>query len=135
MDVSIGQKPLRTTTVTEGMVTDYTKITGDYNPPYFDTEFTSRTRFGRLVAQGGITTGLLHALVAMNMPGPGTVFISQEWRFPLPVYIGDTITAEAMVTSVREDRPIANMEFVVRNQSDEKVLQGEATVYQASPSD
>jgi acyl dehydratase len=135
MDVSVGQKTRRTTTVTEGMVTDYAKITGDYNPLHFDTEFTSRTRFERLMAQGGITTGLLHALVAMDMPGPGTVFISQEWRFPLPVYIGDTITAEATVTSVRDDRPIATMGFVVRNQSDEEVLRGEATVYQASPSD
>jgi 3-hydroxybutyryl-CoA dehydratase len=88
------------------------------------------------MAQGGVTTGLLHALVAMDMPGPGTVFISQEWRFPLPVYIEDTITAEATVTSVREDRPIAIMvEFVVQNQNDEEVLRGEATVYPAPPSD
>jgi acyl dehydratase len=135
MDVSIGQKTQRTTAVTEGMVADYAKITGDYNPLHFDTEFTSHTRFGRLMAQGGITTGLLHALVAMDMPGTGTEFISQEWRFPLPVYIGDTITAEATVTSVRDGRPIATMEFVVRNQSDKEVLRGEATVYQASPSD
>lgn len=78
------------------------------------------------MAQGGITTGLLHALVEIDMPG--TVFMSQEWRFPLPVYIGDTITAEATVTSVREDRPIATMEFVVQNQSDEEVLRGEAMV-------
>lgn len=85
------------------------------------------------MAQGGITTGLLHSLVEMDIPGPGTVFMSQEWRFPLPVYIGDTITAEATVTSVREDRPIATMEFVVQNQSDEEVLRGEAMVYQASP--
>ena len=88
------------------------------------------------MAQGGVTTGLLHALVAMDMPGPGTVFISQEWRFPLPVYIEDTITAEATVTSVREDRPIAIMvEFVVQNQNDEEVLRAETTVYLAPPSD
>ena len=87
MEESIGQKTRRTTTVTQGIVTDYAKITGDDNPLHFDTEFTSRTRSGRLMALGSITTGLLHALVAMNMPGPGTVFISQEWRFPLPVYI------------------------------------------------
>ena len=133
MEVSIGQKTQRTTTVTEWMVTDYAKITGDYNPLHFDTEFTSRTRFGRLIAQGGITTGLIHALAAMDIPG--TVFISQEWRFPLPVYIGDSITAEATVTAVRDDLPIATMEFVVRNQSDKNVLRGEGTVYQTSPSD
>ena len=71
----------------------------------------------------------------MDMPGPGTVFVSQEWRFPKPVYIGDTITAEAAVLSVREGRPMATLEFVVRNDSGEPVLEGEATVYQASPTD
>ena len=68
------------------------------------------------MAQGGVTTGLLHALVAMDMPGPGSVFVSQSWRFPAPVYIGDTIRAEATVTSVYESRPRSDMEFVVTNQ-------------------
>jgi acyl dehydratase len=134
MDVTVGQTARRTITVSEEMVADYAKITGDYNPLHFDAEFTSRTRFGRLMAQGGITTGLLHALVAMNMPGPGTVFMSQEWSFPRPVYIGDTITAEATVKSVVDGRPMATLGFVVRNEGEEEVLQGEATVYQASPS-
>lgn len=135
MDVTVGQTARRTITVSEEMVADYTRITGDYNPLHFGAEFTSRTRFGRLMAQGGITTGLLHALVAMDMPGPGTVFVSQEWRFPKPVYIGDTITAEAAVTSVVEGRPMATLGFVVRNEGEEVVLEGEATVYQASPSE
>ena len=133
MDVTVGQTARRTITVSEEMVADYARITGDYNPLHFDAEFTSRTRFGRLMAQGGITTGLLHALVAMDMPGPGTVFMSQEWTFPKPVYIGDTITAEATVKSVREGRPIATLGLLVRNESEEVVLEGEATVYQASP--
>ena len=133
MDVTVGQTARRTITVSEEMVADYARITGDYNPLHFDAEFTSRTRFERLMAQGGITTGLLHALVAMDMPGPGTVFMSQEWTFPKPVYIGDTITAEATVKSVREGRPIATLGLLVRNESEEVVLEGEATVYQASP--
>ncbi len=134
MHVTVGQTAQRTITVTKEMVANYAKVTGDYNPLHFDTEFTSRTRFGRPMAQGGITTGLLHALVAMDMPGPGTVFVSQEWRFPRPVYIGDTITAEATEVSVREGRPMATLEFVVRNERGEPVLEGEATVYQATPS-
>ena len=133
MDVTVGQTARRTITVSEEMVADYARITGDYNPLHFDAEFASRTRFGRLMAQGGITTGLLHALVAMDMPGPGTVFMSQEWTFPRPVHIGDTITAEATVKSVREGRPIATLGLLVRNESEEVVLEGEATVYQASP--
>ena len=133
MDVTVGQTARRTLTVSEKIVADYARITGDYNTLHFDAEFASRTRFGRLMAQGGITTGLLHALVAMDMPWPGTVFMSQEWSFPGPVYIGDTITAEATVKSVREGRPIATLGFVVSNEGEEPVLEGEATVYQASP--
>ena len=133
MDITVGQKARRELTVTEAMVGAYAEITGDYNPLHFDAGFAGRTRFGRLIAQGGITTGLLHALVAMDMPGPGTVFMEQRWTFPRPVYIGDTIRAEATVRSVLDDRPIATIDFVVENQSGEAVLQGEATVFQAQP--
>ena len=133
MDITVGQKAYRELTVTEQMVQAYAEISGDYNPLHFDPAFTSRTRFEKLIAQGGITTGLLHALVAMDMPGPGTVFMSQKWSFTGPVFIGDTIHAEATVTSVHESKPIAEIDFVVRNQEGNEVLQGQATVYQARP--
>jgi acyl dehydratase len=61
----------------------------------YDEDFASRTKFKKIVVQGGLTTRLLRALVAMDMPGPGTVFLSQNWKFTAPVFIGDTITAEA----------------------------------------
>ncbi len=112
------------------MVRSYAEITGDYNPLHFDPEFASRTRYRRLIAQGGIATGLLHALVAMDMPGPGSVFINQTWNFTRPVYIGDTIRAQATVKSVHDRRPESQIEFVVENQSGEEVLNGVATVYQ-----
>ena len=63
----------------------------------------------------------------MDMPGPGTVFVTQNWRFTRPVYIGDTIRATT-VRSLREDRPMAGMDFAIDNQREERVLQGEATV-------
>ena len=133
MRLVVGQKAHREMTITEDTVKAYAEITGDYNPLHFDTHFTSRTRFGRLMAQGGITTGLLHALVAMDMPGPGTVFMNQNWNFPKPVYIGDSIRAEATVKSVRASRSMAVLEFTVTNQDGEEVLKGEAMVYQARP--
>ncbi len=133
MDLNIGQTATRQLTVTAAMVSKYAEITGDYNPLHFDESFASRTRFKTLMAQGGITTGLLHALVAMDMPGPGTVFINQQWTFPRPVYIGDTIRAEARVVSVHSRRPQADLSFTVTNQSGQEVLRGEATVYQAEP--
>ena len=131
MDLTVGQVSLREMVVTADMVAQYAEVTGDYNPLHFDQEFAARTRFGRLMAQGGITTGLLHALVAMDMPGPGTVFISQSWAFPRPVYIGDTIRAEATVVSIHPRRPQADIRFTVVNQDGKEVLRGEATVYQA----
>ena len=133
MDVTVGQTAHREMTVTAEMVAAYAKLTGDYNPLHLDESFAGKTRFGRLIAQGGIATGLLHALVAMEMPGAGTVFTKQSWNFPRPVYIGDTIRAEATVKSVHPRRPMADIGFKVTNQGGEEVLTGEATIYQATP--
>ncbi len=130
MGLVVGQKAYRELAVTESMVNSYAEITGDYNPLHFDAEFASRTRYRRLIAQGGITTGLLHALVAMDLPGPGSVFVNQTWNFTRPVYIGDTIRAQATVTSVHDRHPESQIEFVVENQRGEEVLNGVATVYQ-----
>ena len=131
MDLTVGQVSHREMAVTADMVARYAEVTGDYNPLHFDQEFAAQTRFRRLIAQGGITTGLLHALVAMDMPGPGTVFISQSWAFPRPVYIGDTIRAEATVVSIHPRRPQADVRFTVVNQDGKEVLKGDAVVYQA----
>jgi acyl dehydratase len=105
MRLQIGQKASRSLMLTAAHVQMFAEMTGDYNPLHFDQDFAAKTKFGRLVVQGGLTTGLLHALVAMELPGPGTVFLSQEWKFPAPVYIGDTITAEVEVLSVHETKP------------------------------
>ena len=130
MDLEVGRRATRELTVDEEMVRKYAEITGDYNPLHFDAEFAARTRFGRLMAQGGIATGLLHALVAMDMPGPGSVFVRQSWSFPAAVYIGDTLRAEATVKSVRAKRSMAELEFQVKNQDGAVVLTGEALVFQ-----
>jgi acyl dehydratase len=132
MFVEVGQRATRSLAVTREMVEAYARITGDRNPLHFDEAFAAGTRFGRLIAQGGIATGLLHALVAMDLPGPGSVFLRQQWSFPRPVYIGETITAEATVTSANERRAIAELEVFVRNEAGEPVLDGVATVWQAS---
>lgn len=132
MDIEVGQRATRAITVDEGVVRAFAEITGDYNPLHFDAEFAARTRFGRLIAQGGIATGLLHALVAMDLPGPGSVFVRQSWKFPKPVYIGDTIMAEAVVKSVQAKRRMAEIEFRVTNQDGDVVLEGGAVVYQAA---
>jgi acyl dehydratase len=129
MDLRVGQTATRRLTVTADHVQTFAELTGDYNPLHFDEEFAANTKFGRLVVQGGLTTGLLHALVAMDMPGPGTVFLSQNWKFTAPVYIGDTITAEAEVVSVHDTKPVSELRIRVRQQDGEIVLEGEAWCY------
>ena len=129
MTVAVGQRAERSLTLTAKHVATFAELTGDYNPLHFDEAFAERTKFGRLVVQGGLTTGLLHALVAMDMPGPGTVFLSQNWKFTAPVYIGDTITAAAEVLSVHASKPVTQLAIRVTRQTGEVVLEGEAWCY------
>jgi acyl dehydratase len=133
LDLDVGATASRTLTVSETHVLRYAEITGDRNPLHFDPNFAAGTRFGRLTAQGGITTGLLHALVAEDMPGPGTVFLSQNWKFTAPVYIGDTITGRAEVLSVHPEKPVCHLRVEVRRQDGEVVLDGEAWCYRFLP--
>jgi acyl dehydratase len=135
MPLSIGQKAQRSLALTAEHVRVYAELTGDHNPLHFDETFARSTRFGRLVVQGGLTTGLLHALVAMDLPGPGTVFLSQNWKFTAPVYIGDTITAEATVESVHASKPVTQLAIRVWRQDGETVLEGEAWCYRFEPSE
>lgn len=133
MNVHVGQRASRSITLTADHVRKYTEISGDRNPLHYDEAFAAKTKFGRLVVQGGLTTGLLHALVAMDMPGPGTVFLSQNWKFTAPVYIGDTITAEAEIVKVHETKPVTQLRVRVSRQSNETVLEGEAWCYTFAP--
>ena len=129
----VGQKAQRSLTLTDHHVRTFAELTGDYNPLHFDPDFASHTKFKKLVVQGGLTTGLLHALVAMDLPGPGSVFLSQQWKFTAPVYIGDTITATAEVTSVHATKPVTQLRIVVTRQTGETVLEGEAWCYTMHP--
>ena len=126
MFVTVGQRASRSLTVTAAHVRAFAEMSGDYNPLHFDEAFAARTKFGRLVAQGGITTGLVHALVAMDMPGPGTVFLSQDWKFTAPVYIGDTVTADAEVISVHPSKPVTELRVQITRDDGTTVLEGTA---------
>jgi acyl dehydratase len=131
--VAVGDIARRQMTVTAQHVQSFAELTGDYNPLHFDEAFATATRFGALVAQGGLTTGLLHAIVAMDLPGPGSVFLSQDWKFTAPVYIGDTITAEMEVLSVHASKPVTRLRARVWRGTDETVLEGETWCYTLSP--
>ena len=133
MIIQVGQKARRSKTVTARDVEIYAEITGDRNPLHFDAAFAAGTRFGRLVAQGGITSGMLNALVAMDLPGPGTVFMSQSLKYLAPTYLGDTLTAEVEVLAVKPDKPVCQLKATITNQDGTVVLEGECWTYTLKP--
>ena len=130
---AVGARATWTRTFTADDVEAFADISGDRNPLHFDAAFAERTRVGRLVVQGGLTTGLFNALVAMELPGPGSVFLHQEWDYPAPVYIGDTVTAEAEVVEARSDKPITRLRCIARRDDGTEVLRGECLVYTMRP--
>jgi acyl dehydratase len=131
----VGQRGTWTRTFTPADVEAFAELTGDRNPLHFDVGFVSRTRPGALIVHGGLTTGLFNALVAEILPGPGSVFLHQEWDYPAPAYIGDTVTAEAEVTDARADKPITTLRCVARRTDGTEVLRGTCVVYTFQPSE
>jgi acyl dehydratase len=109
----------------------FTELTGDRNPLHYDTAVAEASRFGGIIVQGGVTSGLLNAVVAEDLPGPGSVFLHVDWRFFHPVRPGDTITAEVELLDSREDKPIHQIRTTITNQDEVVVLDGKATVYRA----
>jgi acyl dehydratase len=125
----IGALARRTRTVSHRDIELFTEITGDRNPIHFDEGLAASSRFGGIVVQGGVTSGLLNALVAEQLPGPGSVFLEVAWRFLAPVRPGDVITAEATVTNTRKDKPVTTLATRVTNQDGVAVLDGTAVVW------
>ena len=123
----------RSLTLTDKEVAQYASITGDYNPLHFDPAFAEKTKFGRLVVHGGLTAGILNALVAEDLPGPGTVFMSQKLEYRAPVFVGDTITGEVEVVSVHETKPVTELRARVRRSDGTLVLEGECWCYTMRP--
>ena len=125
----VGSRAERSRRVSERDIALFTEITGDRNPLHYDRELAEGSIFGGLIVQGGVTSGLMNALVAEDLPGPGTVFLSVEWNFSKAVYVGDQITGCVEIISVRGDKPICEIKTIVRNQSDEVCLSGTAVTY------
>src|SRR5688572_6229752 len=130
---AVGARATWTRTFTAADVEAFAGVSGDRNPLHFDAEFAARTRLVRLVVQGGLTTGLFNALVAMRLPGPGSVFLHQEWDYPAPVYVGDTVTATVEVMEARADKPITRLRCVACREDGTEVLRGECLVYTMLP--
>jgi acyl dehydratase len=128
--MKVGQVARRSRDVTHRDIELFTEMTGDRNPLHYDESLPALDRLGGIIVQGGVTSGLLNAVVAEDLPGPGTVFLQVDWRFSHPVHPGDRITAEVEVLSVRDDKPIGELRTTITNQAGTVVLDGRATVYQ-----
>jgi len=125
----LGAMAQRTRTTSMRDVEIFTELTGDRNPIHYDAKLAESTPFGELIVQGGVTTGLLNAVVAEDLPGPGTVFLETNWKFLKAVGVGETITACVTVEHVRDDKPICRLDTVIHNSKGETCVQGSATTY------
>ena len=128
MALKVGDKASVTKQITDDDIRAFADLTGDYNPVHLDDKFAAGTRFGRRIAHGMISAGLISSVLANKLPGTGTVYLSQSLSFVAPVFPGDTVTAQVTVTKVREDKPIVTLETVCTNQQNETVIRGEAVV-------
>ena len=128
MTLNVGDAAEISKTVTEEDVRVFAELTGDRNPVHLDEEYAAGTRFGRRIAHGMLGASLISAVLANELPGRGTVYLSQTLRFTAPVFLGDTVTARVVVKQVREDKPIVTLETVCTNERGERVVEGEAVV-------
>jgi acyl dehydratase len=126
---AVGATARRTRTVTARDIELFAELTGDRNPLHYDADAAASTRFGGIIVQGGVTSGLLNAVVAEDLPGPGSVFLEVNWRFLAPVRPGDEITAEVEVLEARADKPITKLRTTITNGDGVTVLDGHAVVW------
>ena len=126
---AVGQAAERSRTTSMKDIIAFTEMTGDRNPVHYDKALAEKTAFGKLIVQGGVTTGILNAVVAEDLPGPGTVFLGVEWKFVKAVGIDEKITGRVEVAEVRADKPICKLLTEVRDGGGNVCLSGTATTY------
>jgi acyl dehydratase len=128
----LGATASRSRTISTRDIELFTELTGDRNPLHYDRQAAADSRFGGIIVQGGVTSGLLNAVVADELPGPGSVFLHVDWHFKSPVRPGDEITAEVEVLEAREDKPLTRLRTTITNQEGTIVLDGTALVWTES---
>src|SRR6266849_10221760 len=128
MNLKVGDTASLTKTITDADVRAFAELTGDHNPLHLDDEYAATTRFGRRIAHGMLAASLISTVLATELPGIGTVYLSQNSQFVAPVYPGDTVTARVTVMKIRDDKPIVTLDTICENQRGEMVIRGEAIV-------
>jgi 3-hydroxybutyryl-CoA dehydratase len=128
MKIKVGDTASSTRTVTDADIVAFAELTGDHNPIHLDDGCAATTRFGRRIAHGMFGASLISAVIGNDLPGTGSIYLSQTLRFVAPVYLGDTVTAQVTVTKIRDDRPIVTLACECTNQRGETLIKGEAAV-------
>ena len=130
---TVGARATRSRVVEAVDIERFTALSGDRNPLHYDAAFARATRFGEIIVQGGVMTAILNAVVAEELPGPGSVFLHVDWSFRAPVRPGDTITGEVEVLEVREDKPITRLRTTVTRGDGVVAVDGTAVCYTVRP--
>ncbi|MFV1989485.1 MAG: MaoC family dehydratase [Acidimicrobiales bacterium] len=112
----------------------FSEVSGDYNPVHYDEAVAKASPFGEIIVQGGVTSSILNAVVAQELPGPGTVFLQLDLSFKAPVRPGDTITGSVELLEVRTDKPITKVAVKVTRDDGVVALEGSAVCFTAQPS-
>jgi len=128
MTLEIGATASRSKMFTDEDVRDFARISGDHNPIHLDDTYAAETRFERRLVHGMLTASLISATIANDLPGEGTIYLSQSLQFKAPVFIGDTVTATVEVVKFRPERQIATLVTRCVNQAGTVVIEGEAVV-------
>ena len=126
--IELGDRASLSKSFSAGDVRQFAEISGDRNPVHLDATYAAQTRFGRPIAHGMLVVGLISAVLGTELPGPGSIYLSQTLQFRAPVYIDDTVTAMVEVTAIRPDKPIVTLKTVCINQSGQVVIEGEAVL-------
>ena len=129
---AVGTIARRSRTLSDADIVRFTEMTGDRNPVHYDAELAAASPFGGIIVQGGVTSGLFNAIVAEDLPGPGSVFLHVDWSFKAPGRPGDTITAEVEVLERRSDKPIVRLRTTISNQAGTTLIDGTALVYRVA---
>jgi 3-hydroxybutyryl-CoA dehydratase len=131
--IPIGTTASRTQTFTDEAVRIFAQVSGDDNPIHLDDAYAQGTPFGRRLVHGILTASLISATIANDLPGRGSIYMSQTLKFTVPVFIGDTVTATVEVIDFRERRRIVTLQTTCTNQDGKVVLTGEAVVMAPEP--
>lgn len=127
-EFEVGDKASLAKTITDEDVRMFAAATGDLNPLHLDEEYAAKSRFGRRVAHGMLSAGMISAVLGTELPGPGTIYLGQTLKFLAPVYLGDTVTATVTLAEYNREKGRMTFQTVCTNQDGAELVSGEAQV-------